>query len=759
MPLTKCKPSEVKALSFILACINNNAVFQSVSSDIVSIISNVTRLDVSYNESATTDYKLSSEDLEELCAVLTLFKQLKVLDVTNNNITDEAKKSLVEAMLQIDTLIDLQLSGNPISKSKLVFDTIIKLRKNQVQSIINSQKCSSHEEDHCVFYIMECLRSLESIKCCNIFVSVTTLDIDSLSDHGEKFFKYLDFLPTLKNLKINNVRSTTDSDMNLLREYLFQNITLSELDLSGCDLKKLEIDDRNMINNSLEVLKCNCCKITFRCLKSLMLLFRTVVHLEMDENDLHDEGISILHDVLLNNDQLMSSRSMTTLKLANNKITSSSSAAKIIEIVQKYEVKYLDISHNELSTFSCSEKHTITTLEVLHIAYNKLEPDKGFVHILQNCTKLEILHLENNRITSDIFKYLATGYLYTSKLALEALHLEKNPCMNEPKHVLVLKMIDKLHLKSNYGFFKCLPAEFSIFLFILELVHSVSDKTDHVPKIIFRIESINVSYSEYSSLCDQKKIANQKLQSHDLKQFCKYLKYLKSLECINMIDNDIKDDEDVMDTFAIAVLKNSCIIKVQLDGNPIYRSKKCVILFDTIEKMRTCTCRNSYVVEDNPEMLKGLIYILEYIDKFDDKKCDITETIEDLNISHIEAVDIKEIDNPEKMCEDLVRHIKLFCNLKTLNLSHGCVTSEAIQELSRFLKDNNTLSLLDLSYNHIQADGALDILTSLETSTCTALKVLNLSNNKIAGEKKCREIAIKIHNLRKDYKMDIDVKK
>ena len=87
-----------------------------------------------------------------------------------------------------------------------------------------------------------------------------------------------------------------------------------------------------------------------------------------------------------------------------------------------------------------------------------------------------------------------------------------------------------------------------------------------------------------------------------------------------------------------------------------------------------------------------------------------------MNISHIESVDIKKIDNPEKMCEDLVRHIKLFCKLKTLNLSHGCMTSEAIQELSHFLKDNNTLSLLDLSYNHIQANGALDILISLERS-------------------------------------------
>ena len=147
------------------------------------------------------------------------------------------------------------------------------------------------------------------------------------------------------------------------------------------------------------------------------------------------------------------------------------------------------------------------------------------------------------------------------------------------------------------------------------------------------------------------------------------------------------------------------------------------------------------------------IYI---IDKFDAKKCDITETIEHLDISQVyRSVDIKKIDYPEKISEDLVRHIKLF-KLKTLNLSHGSVTSEAVQELSYFLKDNITLSQLDLSFNDIQAEG--DILRSLETSTCTALKMLNLScNNKITGGKKCREIAHKILSLDKTHKITVDI--
>ena len=371
----------------------------------------------------------------------------------------------------------------------------------------------------------------------------------------------------------------------------------------------------------------------------------------------------------------------------------------------------------------------------------------GFTRILQNCIQLEFLDLKNNNITNDIFKHLATGYLFTSTLVLENLHLTGNPCMDYPKNREVLEMVEKRHLKSKYEYFDCHPV--NVFLTILELVDNANKLSNTVPKIISCIKSLDLSYTEASD-------SYPKLRASDIKYFCKYLSYFKSLEYIYMIDNNI-EDEDVIDNLAIAVLKNRSVFKVLLEENPIHKLRKCFILFDTTEKLRTCESSVAFI--DRPETLEGLINILKYINTFDHKTCDITEKFEHLDISccyqplnHNSqniSVDIEKLH----MCTDLVNHIKLFCRLQTLNLSHAYVSLDALQELSSFLRGNNTLLQLDLSHNSIQAEGALVILMYLDTNT--TLKELNLSNNKITGEKKCRKIALTILKLRKKI---IDVK-
>ena len=740
----KCKPSEIHTLLFILKCINDS-MEELQSSDIVSIIRDIKELNLSHDESTTQDYKLTSENLKELCAVLTWFKQLEVLDIRNNDITEEAaKKPMIKAVLQMNTLKELRLSGNPIFDNMSVFDTIVKLRKGQVESISCNQNSSFHEEGYCVIYIMEC--SLENMNHLNLFDNITTLDIDSDSELAGKIFECLNYLPFLREIIINHVSCITEYGMNQFSKYLSHESTLTTLDLSFCNLKNLTIKKATKVSDSLKILKCNNSNITDKLLRDFMLMFGNVDHLEVEGNQLGDEGIGTLHSVLLNQTP---NTSMTTLKLANNQITSRS-AIKIIEIMQKHKVKHLDISHNRLTTFRCSKNHTITTLEELHISGNGLEVDESFTRILQNCTQLVILDLENNNITNTTFKHLATGYLFTSTLVLENLRLNGNSCMDYPKNREVLKMVEKRHLKSDYEYFDCHPAKFNVFLTILELVDSANKISNNIPKIISCIKNLNLSYTEPS---DSHQIS-LKLRSSDLKNLCKYLSYFKSLEYIYMIDNNI-EDKDAIDNLAIAVLKNRSVFKVLLEGNPIHKLKECFILFDTIEKMRTCESSDTCI--DRPETLEGLIKILKYINTFDNKTCDITEKFERLDIScHYQSPDHnlqnKSVDI-EGMCTDLVNHIKLFSRLQTLNLNHAYLSSDVLQELSRFLHDNNTLLQLDLSYNSIQAEGALVILGSLDTNT--TLKELNLSNNKITGEKKCREIALIVHRLRKKIKIDV----
>ena len=748
-----CVPSTFKAFLFILNCINDNEE-KVQSSDIVSTIGLITELNLSHNEPTTLDNRLTSEDIKELFAVVKWLKSLETLDVKNNNITDKAMEPVAKIMLQIHTFNNLMLIGNPIVNDELsmaVFNNVKNVRENKLKLIIYNQKNYIHIES--IICILECLHQLENPNCFDLLSSITTLDTNSQSDYGAKFLKYLNFLPCLKILKVNHVNCITDSGIIQLNKYLSHNRTLQILDLSYCNLKSLELEDRPSrvenapgINNSLDRFKCNYSKITDGVLSSFALMIINVRYLELEGNYFGDKGICDLHNVLLSceNDQQLF---MTTLNLANNQITSKfNSVVKIIEIVEKYKVVCLNVSDNQLQAFSCCKKHTVTTLKELYLSGNSIEINECFTDILQNSTQLEILDLENNKISNNTFKYLATGYLFTNKLTLKNLRLNGNCCMDNPNNKSVLKMIQTLH-RDDYQYFKCVPENFEILLTILELVDS-----DYIPIIISRIEFLDISYSSSSS-------QQIKVRSSGIREFCKYLKYFKSLKSINMCGNNITEEDE--QPLANAILKNQSVIEIKLEGTPIYRTKKGSRLFDTIGKMRMCG--DCYCAQDHPKTLGALVDILEYVNAFEDRSCDITTNIKHLNISNFcqpqKRSSTSSIEENEKIVVNLIHHLKLFCTLKKLNLSQALSFSEtdvyvALDELAITLRDNDTLEKLDISNNNILAKGALIILKSLEKNR--TLRELNLTYNGISGEKKCKEIALIIRSL-KLHHIDVDI--
>ena len=384
---------------------------------------------------------------------------------------------------------------------------------------------------------------------------------------------------------------------------------------------------------------------------------------------------------------------------------------------------YTDRDHlNEKDTNSVAIQ--ISQVNSIDFSCNTLEINKSFISFLQNCIQLEVLNLENNNITNEAFKYLATGLLFTSKLLLPNLHLNGNPCMDNPKNIYILQVIETLRTSNRS--FKCPVVKFESFLTVLELVDSVNDKPNDVAKTISLIKSLDISYSEISLSYDENIDTGVKLQSSSIVRFCNYVQYFKSLETIIMSNNNI--GENIKNDLAISVLKNNNIIDVQLEGNPIYQVRECFTLFDTIRKIRTCG--NSCTFKDCPETLEAFVSILKYIDASDDKTCDITENIEHLNISHFSR-NSQNIHNSKEISAGLIHHLKLFRKLKTLNLSHAYLTSDALQELSEFLHNNNILLQLDISDNDIQIEGALIVLKSLDMNA--TLKKLNLSNNNITG--------------------------
>ena len=208
----KCAPPKIEALLFILNCINDNEE-KVQSSDIVSTIGLIAELNLSHSEPITLDHKLTSEDIKKLCAVLRWFKQLEVLDVSNNEITVEARTSLEMLMLQMSTLNTIKLIGNPICDDKpsmAVFETITNIREKQLDSIICHQENSpQHIGFHPILQVMDCLSQFENPSCFKSFDNITTVDVNSEAQYGVKILECLTFLPFLKVLKINNVPCIT----------------------------------------------------------------------------------------------------------------------------------------------------------------------------------------------------------------------------------------------------------------------------------------------------------------------------------------------------------------------------------------------------------------------------------------------------------------------------------------------------------------------------------------------------------------------
>ena len=878
----KCAPSKIKALLFILNCIND--VEEKVqSSDIVSTFGFITKLNLSHNKPTTIDNKLTNENIEKLCTLVRWFKQLRVLDVMNNDITDEAKEPLAKIMLQTCTLSNLELKGNPIFKDKFsmaVFNNIKNVREKLVQSIVcNQENSPKHIGCHPMLYVIDCLSKLENPNCFKSFDNITTVEVDSQAGCGVKFLEYLNFLPLLKILKINNVPCITDSGMNQLGEYFTLNRTLTTLDLSYCNLKTLKLRMEKLENGithriSLEVLKFNYSNITHEeLIKFLNLRMPAKLNqLELAGNHFGDKGINIMHKLSFKNDK---PNAITTLNLADNKLTTNS-AKKIVEMVALYKVKHLNISNNDLGSifFHLEEYNKIITLEELNISANNHQIDnavrfansighlnscsnlkklnisnnniddtatfkilclfgncthfeevictknpaeneiklifhllkslqqgcvkqinlkhqpkvaqtlisyvalsyndcngalatwikfhvsqvisidfssnsmpinKDFICFLENCTQLEVLHLENNNITNETFEHLATGFLFNSKLMLSNLYFKNNPCMDNPKNLTVLHIIETLrnHLKTDSCMrkcHKCPPAEIQPFLIVLKLVDSVNEKQNDVIKAISLITCLDMNYSEQHT---------DKIQSGDVKHFCKYLKYFRSLHSLLLTKNNIT--EDAKDDLVIAILKHDNIKKIQLERNPIHKGK-CFKLFETIQEIRKCKTV-SYEFRYHPEALEALVTILQYIkDYFNDGTCNITNNIEELHISYFYKSSQYSMEEIEKIRNDFIDKLNLCSKLKTLNLSHARLTKSSLQKLSAFLQNNNSLSKLDVSYNSIQTEDALMVLESLNKNT--NLQTLNLTYNSISG-KKCDEIAKRICSLPPSINVDI----
>ena len=230
------------------------------------------------------------------------------------------------------------------------------------------------------------------------------------------------------------------------------------------------------------------------------------------------------------------------------------------------------------------------------------------------------------------------------------------------------------------------------------------------------------------------------------KNFAVFLYHFKSLEVLNMGYNNIT--ENATDCLVISMLRNSSIDEVNLEENPIYKIGKITTLFKTLRDVRKS--HNEFNFKDLPEMLKAFVQLLRYINNFENKSCDIVENIEHLILKDFNQRKQYGVEKGRMMVTGFISHLNLFKKLRTLDLCSTHLNAYTISELPGFLCSTNTLERLDISENSIKAEGALRILQQLQdvdpssTRPCLSIK---MTDNEIAGDSECEQIAILICNL------------
>jgi len=739
-----CLPEKFNAFLFVLELLDK---INSEKNDLCKAISLVESIDISYpvttscmadKENFSKFVKLSSVNAKRFHVYLKHFKSLKFINIggnfksvsqaiadycdrktqlkiaifNNSDVTEDLLQNLTTSVLIDNDLDILEISGNHFGDNGFC-KTILACKQmyHKISTKIASLNLSSNDLTSCsVPNIMEIVYACK-VKGLNI----------SHNCFWDGIFQYVRILniTTLEDLDVTAVNRQTSFGIQFARSISY---------LNTCNLKTLNISS-------------NC--IDVDAIPSIMCSFINCIHL----NEIICDGNPAENEIKFTFDLVKRiydhKKSLESITFRGYPATAS---AFISVVANKSSL---------LSEFVSSVKFHANQVKEINLSCSNLQIDESFIAVLKTFSTLQVLNLCENNITDEGFKFVAAGFLFTSRLNLVNLNLDGNPCISNEENHSILKMIEKIRSSCKDFKFVCLPTNFKTFLHVLELVDLVNSEESDVCKIIFSMKSLNASHSDIVNAFNASKGSNNifvKISSADAKEFCLYLKHFKSLETLYMVGNDIK--EDARDNLVTSILKNSSIFEIQFERNPLCKKRRTSKLFATIAELQNYA-RNytiPFPFKDRPATLQAYVDLLHCINGFEDKSCDLVVKTEHLKIREFyqqqknRFYGIENIDNPQDVITGFVAHLKLFCNLKTLDLCSTCLTVRALRKLSTFLCSSETLQELDISQNNIKVEGALIILKSLDPATNKALQCINMAKNGIEG-RMSEEVAIIVSSL------------
>ena len=506
----------------------------------------------------------------------------------------------------------------------------------------------------------------------------------------------------LKAIILYNCRITINMT-NIISSYVEDNNEVQTLEIAKCFIDSLQLNVSSLThiaivditftavmideladlikrNSSLEFVNLarnNLQSFAGKILEALTHVFNLNV-LQLSSNNMASNLSECLAGVIKSNPCL------EQLALANNDLKSS--AVVVLQALQGLtKLKMLDLSSNNMtSTVSEDLAGVIKSnpcLEQLWLANNDLKSSAVVVlQALQGLTKLEMLDLSSNNMTSTVSEDLAG--VIKSNPCLEQLWLANNDLESSAAVVLqALQDVTKLNTKLK--------------ILNLDNINMDSEVSEDLAGVIKSNPDL-----------EQLGLANNSLESSAVVVF-QALQDVTKLKILDLDNNNMTSE--VSKDLAGVIKSNPCLEQLWLANNNLESSAVFVLqALQVVTNFKKLNLSNNNITSEASEDLAGVIK---------SNPC-----LEQLWLAN----------NDLESSEDVVLQVlQDITKLKILDLDNINVTSEVSEDLAGVIKNNPGLEQLGIANNNLESS-AVVVFQALQD--VTKLKILNLDNINMTSE-------------------------
>ena len=669
--------------------LGNNKMTEQVAEDLANVISNNSQLE---------QLGLQSNELGPSAAIILQALQhnskLTLLDLGNNKMTEQVAVDLANVINNNPQLEQLDLQNNELGPSAAII--LQALRYNSKLTYLNLG--SNNMTGIVAADLAEVIKNNTDLEC-------LILENNELGSSAVLIFRSIEGNSKLKNLNCNS-NNMTGQVAEYLANVIKNNSGLEQLSLFGNNLKSctgvilkaleetfklkvLNLGSNNMTgevienlarviknNPNLEELFLSDNKLGASAVVILKALERSskLTILNLNSNNMTGQVAKHLANVIKNNS------SLEELCLLDNNLRFST--AVILQALEEHStLKILNLSSNHI-TSQVAENianviHNNSNLEKLDLANNELGPSAVVIlQALKHNSKLTVLNLNNNKITGQVAKDLAS--VIKSNSGLRHLYLFDNDLKSSA--VVILKAL-----------------EGNAQLETLELSNN---------NITREVAENLASMIENNSNLKMLGLGNNELGPSAV-VILQSLKHISKLTHLNLDNN--KMTEQVAEDLADVMRNNSGLEMLLLSKNNLNFS--ALVILQALKhhsKLKIISLSNNNITGQVAEHLAAIIK----------------------NNSQLEQLYLA--NNKLGSSTTLIlKALEQNSSLKILNLANNNMSKEVAEDLANVIRSNIGLEQLYLYNNNLKLSSIV-VLEALKENS--ELKVLDLVANNITGQ-------------------------